>query len=107
MSPAPRSARSNPPNRATCSSIWSRNASPVATLIRPQPSSTTLAVSCVSLLLRATSPLLLKADLDCMRVRAQPFQRGKAHAGLAKHLEVAAVEAQDAAALEEGMNTER
>src|SRR5260370_8348321 len=38
--------------------MWSRNASPIATLTRPRPSIATVAFSWVSLLLRTTSPTL-------------------------------------------------
>src|SRR6202022_694113 len=96
-SPAPRKLRSNPPYLATCSSMWSRKARPVVTFTRPRPSSVTRAVSCVSLLLRTTSATLLKAYLDCVRVGSQPFHRGQADDRISQHLEVAAVEAQDAA----------
>src|SRR6267143_1341985 len=107
-SPEPRKVMSNPPYRATCSSMWSRNASPVATLTLPRPSRATRAVSWVSLLFRTTSAvLLLKAHLDCMRVRAQAFELGEAHAGVAEHLEIAAVETQHAAALEERVHAQR
>src|SRR5712692_3651447 len=87
--------------------MWSRNASPVETLTRPRPSTTTLAVSCVSLLFRMTSELLLKPHLHRVGVRGEPLQRGEAHGCLAKHLKVAAVEAQHAAALEEGVHAKR
>src|SRR5205807_5831210 len=107
-SPEPRKVTSNPPYRATCSSMWSRNASPVATLTLPRPSRATRAVSWVSLLLRTTSPvLLLKAHLNGMRVRAQAFELGEAHAGVAEHLEIAAVQAQHAAALEKRVHAQR
>src|SRR5258708_25307474 len=98
---APRNGGRKPPERATCSSMWSRNGSPVATLTRPRPSSTTFAVSCVSLLLRTTSADLLKAHLHRMCVGGQSLQRREPHGRVAKHLEIAAVQAQDAAALEE------
>src|SRR5712692_807247 len=87
--------------------MWSRNASPVAALTRPRPSITTFAVSCVSLLFRTTSAALFKSHLHRVRVRREPFQLGKAHGSLAKHLKVAAVEAQHAASLEESVDTQR
>src|SRR5260370_32850183 len=88
--------------------MWSRKSSPVATLIRPRPSSATRAVSCVSLLLRTASAVrLLKSHLYRMRVRAQSFQRGEPHTRLAKHLEVTAIEAQNACALQERVHAER
>src|SRR6266446_3178059 len=89
--------------------MWSTNASPVATLTRPRPSRATVAFSCVSLLLRTTSPILtplFKAHLYSVRVRAQSFHRGQAHARVAKHFQVASVEAQHAAALQEAVDTE-
>src|SRR5712692_9457551 len=87
--------------------MWSRNASPVATLTRPRPSRTTFAVSCVSLDLRTTSALLLKPYLNSVSVRAQPFQRRKPHARVTQHLHIAALEAQDARALEERVDAQR
>src|SRR6202011_3714036 len=87
--------------------MWSRNARPVATLMRPRPSRATFAASCVSFDFRAPSPALLKAHLDRMRVGAQTFQLRQPNARLAQHLEIAAVEAEDAAALQEGMHAKR
>src|SRR5712691_2958172 len=103
--------------------MWSRNGSPVATLTRPRPSKRTFAVSCVSLLLRTTSAdlfphelrgfalssrgPLLKAHLHRMCVGSQSFQRREPHCRIAKHLEIAAVQAQDAAALEERVHPKR
>src|SRR5260370_4096308 len=87
--------------------MWSRNGSPVATLTRPRPSKTTFAVSCVSLLLRATSADLFKANLHRMRVGGQSFQGRQPHRRITKHLEIAAVQAQDAAALEERVHAQR
>src|ERR1700704_953066 len=88
--------------------MWSRNGRPVAALIRPRPATSTFAVRRVSLLLRATSPfLLLKAYLDCMRVRAQPFHRRKPHAGIPKHLQITPIQAEDACALQEGVDAQR
>src|SRR5260370_33489145 len=86
--------------------MWATNASPVATLTRPRPSRATVAFSCVSLLLRTTSPTLFKAHLNSVRVRAQSFHCRKAHRCVAKHLEIAPVEAQYAAALQEAVDTE-
>src|SRR5712692_7259437 len=86
--------------------MWSTNASPVATLTRPRPSSATVAFSWVSLLLRMSSPPLFKAHLYSVGVRAQSFHRGEAQASVAKHLEIASVEAQHAAVLEEAVDTE-
>src|SRR5450759_5730107 len=85
--------------------MWSRKASPVATLTRPLPSRSTFARSRVSLLLRVTSALLLKPHLDRMRVRVQPFHRGQTHACLTQHLQVAAVETQHAGALHERVHS--
>src|SRR5712691_12059234 len=86
--------------------MWSTKASPVATLTRPRPSIATVAFNWVSLLLRTTSATLFKSHLHRVRVRAQSFHRRKAHAGVAKHLEIASVEAQHAAALEEAVDAE-
>src|SRR5258708_19960125 len=86
--------------------MWSTNASRVATLTRPRPSRATVAFSCVSLLLRTTSPTLFKAHLNSVRVRAQSFHCRKAHRCVAKHLEIAPVEAQYAAALQEAVDTQ-
>src|SRR5216684_9421887 len=89
--------------------MWSRNGSPVATFTRPPPSSETRALSCVSLLLRLTSPTraLLKSHLHRMRVTAQAFHPREPDRGLAKHLQVAAVQAQQAGPLHERVHAER
>src|SRR5882757_1124695 len=80
--------------------MWSRNGSPVATLMRPRPARSTFAVNRDSLLLRATSPfLLLKTNLHCVCVCSQAFHLRQPHACIAEHLEVASVEAQDDRAL--------
>src|SRR6267142_4380504 len=87
--------------------MWSRNGSPVATLIRPRPARSTFAVSRVSLLLRATSPfLLLKTNLHCVCVCSQAFHLRQPHACIAEHLEVASVEAEHARALHERMDAQ-
>src|SRR5207245_7081830 len=86
--------------------MWSRNGSPVATLTRPRPSRTTFAVSCVSLLLRTTSAVLLKADFIGVLVRGQPFQGRQAQRRVPKHLVIATVQAQDAAALEKCVHSQ-
>src|SRR5579864_1219445 len=106
-SPCPTRFRSKPPYCASCSIMWSRNGSRVETLIRPRPSSSTFAVSCVSLLLRETAAVLLKPHLDGVRVRAQPLHLRQPDARLAQELEVAAVEAQHAGALQERVHAER
>src|SRR6266436_5564489 len=87
--------------RARKRSSRRRSLSKVATLIRPRPSTTTFAVSCVSLLLRTTFADLFKAHLHRMCMGGQSFERREPHGRIAKHLEIAAVQAQDAAALEE------
>src|SRR5206468_8584990 len=91
------------------SSMWSRKARPVATLTRPPPSSDTRALSCVSLLLRLTSPMrtLLKANLYRVRVAAQAFHPREPDRGLAQHLQIAAVQAQHAGPLHERVDAER
>src|SRR5438270_3794382 len=88
--------------------MWSRKGSPVATLTRPPPSSDTRALSCVSLLLRLTSPMraLLKPHLHRVRVAAQAFHPCEPDRGLAQHLQVAAVQAQHAGLLHERMHAE-
>src|ERR1700682_3822175 len=89
--PEPRSVMSKPPYRATCSTMWSRNGRPVATLIRPFPAMSTFAVSLVSFDLRAPSPFLialLKPHLHCVRVRGQPFELRQPHRRFLQHLQV-------------------
>src|SRR2546428_8661032 len=89
--------------------MWSRKGNPVATLTRPAPSSDTRALSCVSLLLRLTSPTraLLKSHLHRVRVTTQAFHAREPDGGLAKHLQVAAVQAQHAGPLHERVHAER
>src|SRR5450759_4015753 len=90
--------------------MWSRNARPVATLIRPRPARSTFATRRVSLLLRATSPflaLLFKPHLHGMRVRREPLQLREPHAGLAQHLEITSVQAEEARALHESVDAKR
>src|SRR6266446_3781076 len=89
--------------------MWSRNGSPVATFTRPPPSSETRALSCVSLLLRLTSPTraLLKSYLHRVRVTAQALHPREPDCGLAQHLQVAAVQAQHAGPLHERVYAER
>src|SRR5260370_13756100 len=89
--------------------MWSRKGNPVATLTRPAPSSETRALSCVSLLLRLTSPTraLLKPHLHRMCVTAQAFHPREPDRGLPQHLQVAAVQAQHAGQLHERVHAER
>src|ERR1700681_3918996 len=87
--------------------MWSRKGSPVATLTRPGPSRSTFARRRVSLLFRVTSALLLKAHLDGVGVRAETFHRRQPYTCLTQHLQVAAVEAQDAGSLHERVHAER
>src|SRR5665213_1667218 len=86
--------------------MWSRKASPVATLTLPFPSRSTLARSFVSLLLRVTSAFLLKTHLDRVRVRTQSFHPGQPKGGLLQRVEVAAVKAQHAHLLHERPHAE-
>src|SRR5487761_1749354 len=106
-SPDPRNVRSNPPYRATCSSMWSRNARPVATLTLPFPSRSTVARNLVSLLLRVTSPFLLKAHLHRVRVRVQSLQPCQPNSRFTQLLHVAAIKAQHARLLHERAHAER
>src|SRR5467141_2476019 len=106
-SPDPLRFRSNPPYRATCSSMWSRKARPVATLTLPCPSRSTLARSFVSLLLRVTSALLLKAHLNRVRVPAQSLHLSQADCRLAQKLDVVAAQGQHAHLLHESPHAER
>src|SRR5450631_3919158 len=106
-SPAPRKLKSNPPYRATCSSMWSRKARPVATLTLPSPSRSIRARSLVSLLLRVTSAFLLKAHLHRVRVRGQSLHVSQAHRGFAQQLEVRAAKGQHAHLLHESSHAER
>src|SRR5437660_3458975 len=88
--------------------MWSRNGSPVDTSVRPRPSRSTLALSCVSLLFLVTWPfLLLKSHLYCVSVRAQALHLREPDTRLAERLEVVAVEAQDAHSLEERVHAKR
>src|SRR5439155_5370029 len=89
--------------------MWSRKGRPVATLTRPPPSSDTRALSCVSLLLRLTSPMraLLKANLHRVRVTAQAFHPREPDRCLAQHLQIATVQAQHAGTLHERVHAER
>src|SRR2546423_8948200 len=88
--------------------MWSRNGRPVATVTRPRPSRATVAMSLVSLLLRVTRAfLLLKANLDRMRMRAQPFEPGQPQRGIAECPHVLASKGQHAGPFEEGVHAER
>src|SRR5438132_35066 len=88
--------------------MWSRNGSPVDTSVRPRPSRSTLALSCVSLLFLVTWPfLLLKSHLYCVSVRAQALHLREPDTRLAERLEVVAVEAHDAHSLEERVHAKR
>src|SRR5437764_14687677 len=87
--------------------MWSTKARPVETSARPRPSRSTLAESCVSRLLRVIRPLLLKAHLDRVGVRAQAFHLRQPDRGVAQGLEVAAVQAKHARPLEEGLHATR
>src|SRR5207237_8138109 len=106
--PAPLRSRTTPQQRATCASTWSRNGRPRDTSVRPRPSRSTLALSCVSLLFLVTWPfLLLKSHLYCVSVRAQALHLREPDTRLAERLEVVAVEAQDAHSLEERVHAKR
>src|SRR5690349_20283561 len=99
--------RSKPPYRATCSTMWSRKARPVETSARPRPSRSTRAESWVSLLLRSTRPRLLKTNLDSVGVPAKTLEVREANGRVAKRLQVAPVQAEDARPLEECVHAER
>src|SRR5690242_18809021 len=86
--------------------MWSRKSRPVDTSARPRPSRSTVAFSCVSLLLRETEPLLLKPHLYRMGMRAESLELGQPHGGVAQGFQVSAVQAEHARALEKGMNAE-
>src|SRR5437868_1463831 len=88
--------------------MWSRNGSPVETVIRPRPPSVTLAESWVSLVFRVTAAfLLLKPHLDRVGVRAQALQLREPHACFAERFQIAPVQAEDARALEKGVDSKR
>src|SRR5438094_8999394 len=89
--------------------MWSRKGRPVATLTRPPPSSDTRALSCVSLLLRLTSPMraLLKANLHRVRVTAQAFNPRRPDRGLAQHLQTPTVQPQPAGLLHKALQADR
>src|SRR2546430_16987281 len=86
--------------------MWSTKARPVETSARPRPSRSILADSWVSRLLRVTRPFLFKSHLDGMLVRAQAFHLRQANRSVAQGFQVAAIQAEDARPLEEGVHTE-
>src|SRR5215470_1845563 len=87
--------------------MWSRKSRPVETSARPRPSRSTVTLIWVSLLFRVTDPRLLKPYLHGVGMRAEPFQLRKPDCRIAQGLEVAAVQAQNACPLQEGVDAER
>src|SRR5258706_10722 len=75
-SPFAEISRSNTPWRATCSSMWSRNGTPVAIFDLPFPSRLSLTPIFVSLVLRVTSDLRMTM-LTPARVRCAQFGPGE------------------------------
>src|SRR5256885_16108527 len=87
--------------------MWSRKGSPHETWTRPRPSSTTFAVSCVSLLLRATWACLLKSHLHRVSVGRQAFELRQPDGGVAKRLHVLAAKAQHTGPFQERVHAQR